>query len=51
MGRPVAVKNKAPAAVQITAEQILREAMDRVEAESKPPRQKITDEAELDDYR
>ena len=50
-GRAVPVKNKAPAPVQISAEQLLREAMERVEAEPKPTRRKITDEFELDEYR
>eukprot|EP00741_Cyanophora_paradoxa_P007448 tig00000128_g7203.t1 len=45
------VKNKTPAPVQITAEQILREAKDRQDPDFKPPRQKITDEEELADYR
>lgn len=50
-GRSIAVKNKAPASVQITAEQILREAMERVAAEPKAPKTKITDPEELEDYR
>eukprot|EP01120_Amphizonella_sp_Union-15-10_P014658 TRINITY_DN719_c0_g3_i1.p1 TRINITY_DN719_c0_g3~~TRINITY_DN719_c0_g3_i1.p1 ORF type:complete len:663 (+),score=163.27 TRINITY_DN719_c0_g3_i1:30-2018(+) len=49
--RAVRVKDKSPAAVQITAEQILREAWERQEAEPKPPRQKITDAEELAEYR
>ena len=36
---------------QITAEQILREAKDLQEQDFKPPKQKITDQAELDTYR
>jgi hypothetical protein len=47
----VQVKNKSAAPVQITAEQILREALERQEAEPKPPKQKITDPEELADYR
>ncbi|XP_027718185.1 crooked neck-like protein 1 [Vombatus ursinus] len=45
------VKNKAPAEVQITAEQLLREAKER-EFELLPPapQQKITDGEELHDY-
>ncbi|GKF62156.1 hypothetical protein Tco_0182210, partial [Tanacetum coccineum] len=46
--RPTRVKIKTPAPVQITAEQILREARERQEAEIRPPKQKIT---ELADYR
>ncbi|KAF3590271.1 hypothetical protein DY000_02027014 [Brassica cretica] len=49
--RTTRVKNKTPAAVQITAEQILREARERQEAEIRPPKQKITDATELSDYR
>ncbi|CAA6661039.1 unnamed protein product [Spirodela intermedia] len=49
--RPTRVKNKSPAPIQITAEQILREARERQEAEIRPPKQKITDHAELADYR
>ncbi|XP_071919048.1 uncharacterized protein [Coffea arabica] len=49
--RPTRVKNKTPAPIQITAEQILREARERQEAEIRPPKQKITDPSELADYR
>ncbi|CAM6098606.1 unnamed protein product [Calypogeia fissa] len=49
--RPTRVKNKTPAQIQITAEQILREARERQEAEIRPPKQKITDEEELGEYR
>ncbi|CAL2265322.1 unnamed protein product [Prunus armeniaca] len=49
--RPTRVKNKTPAPVQITAEQILREARECQEAEIRPPKQKITDPIELADYR
>ncbi|XP_017223184.1 uncharacterized protein LOC108199742 [Daucus carota subsp. sativus] len=49
--RPTRVKNKTPAPIQITAEQILREARERQEAEIRPPKQKITDSTELSDYR
>ncbi|XP_077994644.1 crooked neck-like protein 1 [Glandiceps talaboti] len=46
------VKNKMPAEVQITAEQILREAKEReLEAVPPPPKQKITDPEELQEYR
>jgi hypothetical protein len=44
------VQNKAPAAVQITAEQILREAHERQDAPFKQPRQNITDPEELAEY-
>lgn len=49
--RPTRVKNKTPAPIQITAEQILRESRERQEAEIRPPKQKITDFSELSDYR
>ncbi|KXS18003.1 pre-mRNA-splicing factor clf1 [Gonapodya prolifera JEL478] len=45
------VKNKNPAAVQITAEQILREANQFQEAPPKIPLQKIVDREELDEYK
>ncbi|XP_070577296.1 crooked neck-like protein 1 [Ptychodera flava] len=46
------VKNKMPAELQITAEQILREAKEReLEAVPPPPKQKITDPEELQEYR
>ncbi|XP_065052409.1 crooked neck-like protein 1 [Rhopilema esculentum] len=46
------VKNKAPAPVQITAEQLLREAKERqLEIVPPPPKQKITDPEELQTYR
>lgn len=46
------VKNKAPAAVQITAEQLIREAKEReLEVVPPPPKQKISDIHELNDYK
>jgi crooked neck len=45
------VKNKEAAEVQITAEQILREANERSDAYIKPPKQKITDSEELAEHR
>ncbi|CAH8389536.1 unnamed protein product [Eruca vesicaria subsp. sativa] len=49
--RPTRVKNKTPAPVQITAEQLLREARERQESQILPPQQNITDSAELSDYK
>ncbi|XP_064245131.1 crooked neck-like protein 1 [Passer domesticus] len=50
--RVAKVKNKAPAEVQITAEQLLREAKEReLELLPPPPQQKITDAEELNDYK
>ncbi|KAJ9051168.1 NineTeen Complex (NTC) component [Entomophthora muscae] len=51
LGRPPRIKNKNAAEVQITAEQILREANERQESIPKAPKQKITDAEELDDYK
>eukprot|EP00898_Chlorokybus_atmophyticus_P002064 jgi/Chlat1/2859/Chrsp194S00790 len=51
MPRPTRVKNKAPAPVQITAEQILREAVALREEDHKAPKQKISDKDELAEYR
>ncbi|KAG6520002.1 hypothetical protein ZIOFF_017031 [Zingiber officinale] len=48
--RSTRVKNKTAAPIQITAEQILREARQRQE-NHRPPKQKITDSDELADYR
>ncbi|QRW25632.1 pre-mRNA-splicing factor CLF1 [Rhizoctonia solani] len=45
------VKNRAPAAVQITAEQLLREAQERQESAFKAPRQRVEDFEELHEYR
>lgn len=45
------VKNKAPAEIQITAEQLLREAKERdLEIVPPPPTQKVADAEELADY-
>lgn len=49
--RRVGVKNKNCAAIQISAEQILREARERQEGEIRAPKQKIIDLEELADYR
>jgi crooked neck len=49
--KAIKVKNKAPAPTQITAEQLLREAWERQEAEPKPPKWQILDEEELQEYR
>ncbi|CCA67446.1 probable protein CCN1-putative cell cycle control protein [Serendipita indica DSM 11827] len=50
-GRTAKVKNRAPAAVQITAEQLLRDAQERQEAQFRAPRQRVEDFEELDEYR
>ncbi|KAJ1883263.1 NineTeen Complex (NTC) component [Coemansia sp. RSA 1722] len=49
-GRPPMIKNKNAAAIQITAEQLIREAYDRQGAAQKAPRQKVLDGEELSDY-
>ncbi|KAI8785071.1 crooked neck-like protein 1, partial [Biomphalaria glabrata] len=52
MPRVAKVKNKMAAPVQITAEQLLREAKEReLELVPPPPKQKISDPEELADYR
>lgn len=51
MSRVPQAKNRAPAPIQITAEQLLREARDRgLEDVAKPPKQFITDAEELRSY-
>jgi crooked neck len=49
--RAARVKNKTPAAVQITAEQILRESKQPQEGFKKIPKQRIQDHEELDEAR
>jgi len=49
--RGARVKNKAPARVQITAEQIVRESNERAEEVYKAPTRKIADSEELREYR
>lgn len=45
------VKNRAPAAIQITAEQLLREAQERQETAFRAPKQRVEDFEELHEYR
>jgi hypothetical protein len=49
--RMARVTNKQPAPIQITAEQILREAAERQETPHRPPRQDISDPIEMEDFR
>lgn len=50
-GKNTTIKNRAPAPIQITAEQILREAHDRgIESIARAPKQFITDREELTFY-
>lgn len=51
LGKNAVVRNKTAAPQQITAEQLLREAVDRQEQEAVAPRQRIADEDELQMYR
>uniref|UniRef100_A0ACD5W1G3 Uncharacterized protein n=1 Tax=Avena sativa TaxID=4498 RepID=A0ACD5W1G3_AVESA len=51
LSRAVRVKNKAPSPVQITAEQILRDARGCQDSLINPPRKKIADFDELSEYR
>ncbi|KAL0008204.1 hypothetical protein SO802_009706 [Lithocarpus litseifolius] len=48
--RPTRFKNKTPVPIQITAKQILCEALERQEAKIRPPKQKIADATELSEY-
>lgn len=51
MPGPIQAKNRAPAPIQITAEQLLREAKERgLEDVQKQPKQFITDKEELLQY-
>lgn len=51
-GRAPRIKNRAPAPVQITAEQLLREAQERqIQPKRKTPRLRIESYEELEDYR
>ncbi|GLB42431.1 putative pre-mRNA-splicing factor CLF1 [Lyophyllum shimeji] len=50
-GRAPRIKNRAPAAIQITAEQLLREAQERQEARFRAPAQRVEDFEELHEYR
>ncbi|KAJ2749587.1 NineTeen Complex (NTC) component, partial [Coemansia sp. BCRC 34490] len=49
-GQAPKIKNKNAAAVQITAEQLIREAYSRQGTTQKAPRQKVLDGEELSDY-
>ncbi|KAK7695507.1 NineTeen Complex (NTC) component [Cerrena zonata] len=50
-GRAPRIKNRAPAAVQITAEQLLRDAQERQESQFRAPKQRVEDFEELHEYR
>ncbi|KAG7094903.1 NineTeen Complex (NTC) component [Marasmius oreades] len=50
-GRAPRIKNRAPAAIQVTAEQLLREAQERQEGAFRAPRQRVEDFEELHEYR
>ena len=51
MSRSGSVKNRAPAPIQVTAEQLLREAKEKqLEVVDKAPKQFITDKEELQLY-
>ena len=51
-GRAPRIKNRAPAPIQITAEQLLREAQERqIAPKRKTPRVRIESYEELEDYR
>ncbi|KIY69140.1 protein prenylyltransferase [Cylindrobasidium torrendii FP15055 ss-10] len=50
-GRAPRIKNRAPAAIQITAEQLLREAQERQDTSFRAPKQRVEDYEELHEYR
>ncbi|THH23280.1 hypothetical protein EUX98_g7900 [Antrodiella citrinella] len=50
-GRAPRIKNRAPAAVQVTAEQLLRDAQERQESQFRAPKQRVEDLEELHEYR
>ncbi|KAH7906822.1 hypothetical protein BJ138DRAFT_1129627 [Hygrophoropsis aurantiaca] len=50
-GRAPRIRNRAPAQVQITAEQLLREAQERQETTFRAPKQRVEDFEELHEYR
>ncbi|KAF8060855.1 hypothetical protein FPV67DRAFT_310231 [Lyophyllum atratum] len=50
-GRAPRITNRAPAAIQITAEQLLREAQERQETAFRAPKQRVEDIEELHEYR
>ncbi|CCM05419.1 uncharacterized protein FIBRA_07636 [Fibroporia radiculosa] len=50
-GRAPRIKNRAPAAVQVTAEQLLRDAQERQESQFRAPKQRVEDFEELHEYR
>lgn len=51
VNRAPRIKNRAPAPIQITAEQLLREAQERQEAPFQAAKQKVEDFEELEEYR
>ncbi|KAI0701868.1 pre-mRNA-splicing factor CLF1 [Cytidiella melzeri] len=50
-GRAPRIKNRAPAAIQVTAEQLLRDAQERQESQFRAPKQRVEDYEELHEYR
>ncbi|KAI0082559.1 TPR-like protein [Panus rudis PR-1116 ss-1] len=50
-GRAPRIKNRAPAAIQVTAEQLLRDAQERQESQFRAPKQRVEDFEELHEYR
>ena len=47
----ISIKNRAPAAIQVTAEQLLRDAQERQESQFRAPKQRVEDFEELHEYR
>lgn len=50
-GRAPRIKNRAAAAIQVTAEQLLRDAQERQESQFRAPKQRVEDFEELHEYR
>ncbi|EPS94091.1 hypothetical protein FOMPIDRAFT_1026325 [Fomitopsis schrenkii] len=50
-GRAPRIQNRAPAAIQVTAEQLLRDAQERQESRFRAPKQRVEDFEELHEYR
>ncbi|TCD62659.1 NineTeen Complex (NTC) component [Steccherinum ochraceum] len=49
-GRAPRIKNRAPAAIQVTAEQLLRDAQERQESQFRAPKQRVEDYEELHEF-
>ena len=50
-GRAPRIKNRVPAAIQVTTEQLLHDAQERQESHFRAPKQHVEDFEELHEYR